>query len=127
MKENGVSEVVGAIILICVAALAMGMVILILFAGSLPTNVPSFSGIISNNSYTVYIYNTGGDPLYKGTYQILVNGNDTTSSFVGPNPFILGTNLSYNSSPVMPTQVVMIYNNSWGGGTILLSANLGGR
>ncbi len=125
MLERGVSEVIGAIILISVAVLAMGIVLIVLLSSPLPTNVPSFSGIISNNSTTIYIRHLGGDPLYSGQYKILVNGVDQTSSFVGPNPFTIGTNLSYNAS-TMPSQVVMVYNTVNGGGIVLLSANLGG-
>jgi len=121
--SRAVSEIIGVIVLIGLAVLALGIVFLVLLAGPLPTSIPAFSGIISNNSNTIYIYHTGGDPLYSGRYSILVDGVDRTSSFVGPSPFILGTNLSY-VSPTMPSQVVVIYNTPMGGGTVLLSANL---
>lgn len=123
MKENGVSETIGAIILVSVAGLAMGIVLLVLLAGPLPANVPSFSATISNKSTTIYISHLGGDPLYSGQYKILVDGKDRTGSFAGPNPFTVGTNLSY-TSPTMPSHVVMIFNTSWGGGTVLAAADL---
>jgi hypothetical protein len=123
MKENGVSETVGVIVLVAIATLAVGIVLVILLAGPLPTNVPAFSGIITNSSNTIYIRHLGGDPLYSGQYNITVDGFDRTSSFVGPNPFTVGTNLSY-TSPTMPSRVVMVFNTPMGGGTVLLSATL---
>jgi hypothetical protein len=127
VKEEAVSETVGAIILILVAVLAMGIVILVLSAGPLPTRVPSFTGLISNDSKSIYISHEGGDPLWRGQYKILVDGVDRTSSFVGPDPFTLGKNLSYTPPAMNASRVVMIFNTSWGGGTVLLSADLAGR
>ncbi len=123
MKHEGVSEVVGALILVSIGVLAMGIVILVLVSGSLPGSVPSFSGLISNSSRTIYISHEGGDPLWRGQYRILVDGVDRTASFVGPDPFSLGKNLTY-VAPTMPGRVVMVFNTSGGGGTILLSADL---
>ena len=124
MKKGAVSETIGAIILISVAVLAMGIVILVLSAGPLPTRVPSFSGLITNDSRTIYISHEGGDPLWRGQYKILVDGVDRTSSFVGPDPLTLGKNLSYTLPAMNARRVVMIFNTSWGGGTVLLSADL---
>ena len=81
MKDDGVSAGIGAIILISIAVISMGIIVLVFFAGPLPTNVPSFQGIVSNSSKTVYISHEGGDTLYLGQFKVLVNGNDTTSSF----------------------------------------------
>jgi hypothetical protein len=105
----------------------MGIVILVLFAGPLPTSVPSFSGLITNDSKTIYISHEGGDPLRRGQYKILVDGVDRTSSFVGPDPLTLGKNLSYTPPSMNASRVVMIFNTSWGGGTVLLSADLARR
>jgi MSHA biogenesis protein MshQ len=125
MKGDGVSEVIGAIILISVAVLAMGIVILVLFAGPLPTSVPAFAGIISNSSRTVYISHEGGDTLYTGQFKILVDGVDETYNFTKSlsGPFSLGKVMSA-TLPNMPGRVVMVFNTSWGGGTVLLSADL---
>jgi len=125
MKGDGVSEVIGAIILISVAVLAMGIVVLVLFAGPLPTSVPAFAGIISNSSRTVYISHEGGDTLYTGQFKILVDGVDETYNFTKSlsGPFSLGKVMSA-TLPNMPGRVVMVFNTSWGGGTVLLSADL---
>jgi hypothetical protein len=125
MKGDGVSEVIGAIILLSVAVLAIGIVILVFFAGPLPTSVPAFAGIISNSGKTVYISHEGGDTLYTGQFKILVDGVDETYNFTKSlsGPFSLGKVMNA-TLPKMPGRVVMIFNTSWGGGTVLLSADL---
>ena len=125
MKGEGVSEVIGAIILISVAALAMGIVILVLFAAPLPTRVPSFAGLISNSSNKVYISHEGGDTLSVGQFKILVDGVDVTYNFTKSlnGPFSLGKVMNA-TLPKIPGRVVMVFNTSWGGGTVLLSADL---
>ena len=72
--RTGVSEVIGTIILIGVVMLGMGLVAVLLLSNPLPTKVPAFDSIISNQSKTIYIYHKGGDALWKGQYQILVDG-----------------------------------------------------
>jgi len=68
---------------------------------------------IANNSTPISIHHLGGYPLYLGQdpghLSILVDGVDQTSSFVSPDPFDAGTILSYNSSS-MPKTVVMVYH-----------------
>ena len=124
---DAVSNVVGAVVLIGVAVLAMGIVIAVLISGSLPTQVPSFSGIIWNTSKTVYITHEGGDPLIVGQFRILVNGSyDETASFtksLSTNKFSVGMIMNATFT-AMPQRVVVVYNSSWGGGTVLASADL---
>ena len=128
MKTDGVSEVVGAMILVAIAGLAIAILLIVFLANPLPTNVPSFTGLISNSSKTIYISNEGGDPLLGGQYQILVDGIDQTYNFTKSlanpgNPFSLGMKMNYTATS-MPKLVVVVFNTSWGGGTVLLSADL---
>lgn len=126
MKRGGVSEVVGALILMAVGVIAMGIVVLFLVSGSLPGSVPSFSGLISNSSKTVYISHEGGDPIPKGQFQILVDGVDETWNFTKSITGSFSAGKVMNATlPRMAGRVVMIFNTSTGGGTILLSADLG--
>jgi hypothetical protein len=125
VKGDGVSEVIGAIILISVAVLAVGILVIVLFTGPLPTSVPAFSGIISSSGKTVYISHEGGDTLYTGQYKILVDGVDKTYDFTKSltGPFSVGKVMNA-TLPTLPSRVVMVFNTSWGGGTVLLSADL---
>jgi len=125
VKGEGVSSTVGAIMLISVAVLAMGIVVLFLFSTPLPTSVPAFTGIISNSSMIVYISHEGGDTLYVGQFKILVDGVDRTSNFTQSitGPFSLGKVMKANVT-YYPSRVVLLHNTSTGGETVLLSANL---
>jgi hypothetical protein len=127
MRRDAVSEVVGAVLLVAVAVGAMALVTLALIAGPLPTSVPFFSGLVTigNNSHTIYISHEGGDSLYRGQYQILLDGVDRTSSFGSnsPEPWSMGKVLNYTPT-TMPNRVVLVFNTSGGGGTILLSVDL---
>jgi len=129
MKPSGVSEVVGTLILVGIVMLGIVLVSILLLSNPVPSSVPAFDGIISNNSTTVYIYHKGGDPLQPGQYQILVNGGDQTRNFtimgVGSPflyPWTVGETLT-NTTPAMPGLVVVVFNQS-PGGKILLSTDL---
>ena len=128
--SDGVSEVVGAMVLVAIAGLAVAILLIVFLANPLPTNVPSFTGLISNSSKTIYISNEGGDPLLLGRSRILVDGIDQTYNFTKSlanpgNPFSLGMKMNYTATS-MPKRVVVVFNTSWGGGTVLLSADLAG-
>jgi hypothetical protein len=129
VKEDAVSQVVGASLLVAVAVLAMAIILIVLFTGPMPTRVPAFSGLITNRSTTIYISHEGGDPLYVGQFRILVNGSDETAAFaksLSSNNFSLGRQMNATFSYV-PRRVVLLYNSSWGGGTVLLSTDLIGN
>ena len=125
MRHDGVTEVVGAIFLIAVAVLAMAIIVVILSSAPLPTTIPAFNGLITNSSNTVYITHEGGDPLYPGQFQVLVDGKDETSNFTKSitGPFTSGKVMTA-TLPAMPGRVVLVFNSSWGGGTVLVSADL---
>lgn len=127
-RENtGVSEVVGTLILIGVVMVGIALASVFLLSRPTASKVPVFDAIISNQSNTIYIYHKGGDPLYSGQYQILVDGVDRTSSFtnsggLGPTDlnWSVGETLSATISP-MPNHVVIVFNpaggKSGGGGS----------
>jgi len=115
-------------VLVTIAVLAMTILVIVLYANPLPTKIPSFSGLISNRSTTIYISNEGGDPLLWGQYKILVDNVDETWNFTKSLPdanrtFSLGKVMN-DTLPTMSKRVVMVFNTSWGGGTVLLSADL---
>jgi hypothetical protein len=128
VRQDAVSEVVGALVLIGIAVLGVSVLLVVLFANPLPTRVPSFYGLISNSSRTIYISHGGGDPLYRGQYKILVDNVDETWNFTKSLPdanrtFSHGTVMNA-TLPGVARRVVMVFNTSWGGGTVLLSADL---
>ena len=125
MKTHAVSEVIGTLLLVGVVITGITLVGIVLFANTPASKVPVLDTIISNKSNTIYIYHKGGDALWRGEYQILVNGIDRTALFVsdGSEPWSVGKTLNY-TSPIMPYKVVIFFNKSGGGGTILATSNL---
>jgi len=126
-RRKAVSETVGAIVLVAIAMLVMAILALVFFSNPLPTRVPSFASFISNNSRTIYISHEGGDPLLWGQYKILVDNVDETWNFTrsldANRTFSLGMVMNA-TLPRMAKRVVVIFNTSWGSGTMLLSADL---
>ena len=127
---RAVSEVIGTLILIGMVMVGVVLVGVLLLSGQAASKVPVFDSIISNRSKTVYIYHKGGDPLYSGTYQILVNGSDMTSSFTNSNG-ISPTDLNWSvgetltaTFPFMPYRVVIVFIQSGGGATTLAAQDL---
>jgi hypothetical protein len=119
---EGVSEVIGSLILVGIVVIGVAIVGVLLLANPTPSKVPAFHPIISNQSRTIYLYHKGGDPLWMGQFKILVDGGDQTGNFTflspGSDPWSVGETLTV-VSPSMPRRVVIILNQSGGGATIL--------
>jgi hypothetical protein len=122
---EAVSEVVGTLILVGVVIAGMAIVALVLLGGTGPSKVPALDSIVTNLSKTIYISHKGGDSLWRGEYRILVDGVDRTGLFVsdGAEPWSVGETLNY-TSPTMPRKVVLVSNQSTGGGIVLVSIDL---
>ena len=112
--------------ILIIAILVMVGVALFIYLISPPSEIPPFPEFqmdITNSSTTISIYHLGGDAVPRGQdpghFSILVDGVDRTSSFVGPDPFTVGTTLSYNSSSI-PKTVVLVYHPYGGGAGIVL-------
>jgi len=125
LTGDAVSEVIGTLLLVGVVVVGMALVALLLFGNQATSQLPAFDGIITNLSKTIYISHKGGDPLWKGEYQILVDGVDRTGAFVndGGEPWSVGDTLNYTPA-TMPKLVVLVANRSQGGRNILLSTDL---
>ncbi|MGA2933674.1 MAG: DUF2341 domain-containing protein [Methanomicrobiales archaeon] len=127
VRNLAVSEVVGTLILVGVVVVGMAIVATVLLSQPLPTKVPAFHAIITNQSKNIYIQHRGGDALRYAEFQILVDGMDRTSSFMnnGDDPWSVGETL-YASVPSIPGSVTLVLNQSGGGSIILLSEDLEG-
>jgi flagellin-like protein len=122
LGREGVSEVIGSLILVAIVVIGIAIVGVLLLANPTPSKVPVFHPIISNQSRTIYLYHKGGDPLWMGQFKILVDGGDQTGNFTflspGSDPWSVGETLTA-VAPVMPKRVAIILNQSGGGATIL--------
>ena len=114
-SENGVSEVIGAVLLVSIVALGVAIIAVFIFSQPPPHEVPTLNAIIWNSTNYIYLRHDGGDTLYSSDVKIYVNGTDITSSFAlstAPTQpwtnWSIGKVLQYNkgSSPVSTVSVV---------------------
>jgi hypothetical protein len=121
-NETGVSEIVGAIMLMSIIVMAVGVVGVGLLSQPLPQKIPAISvdiTTICNTVCTVYMRHEGGDPLSKGVFNITLDGVDKTDSFKlldGPaswSTWTSGETLYYvvPSGQSVPASVQIIYNS----------------
>jgi flagellin-like protein len=127
-SENGVSEVIGSIMLISIVVAAVSIIGVFFFSQPPPEKIPSLNAIIWNDSQKIYIRHDGGDPLSYEEIEIFVNGTDQTSNFHPSTALAqpwttlsIGNVLVYSkgSSPVSTVQVV--YTGSGSSAIILAS------
>jgi hypothetical protein len=77
--EEGVSEIIGVMLLIGVTVLAVAVVAAVFLSGPQPDEIPHATIVAGNESGSLALVHEGGDPLRKGEYRIYV---DTGSGLV---------------------------------------------
>lgn len=111
--EEGVSEVVGVMLLVGVTVLAVAIVAVALLSGSPPDEIPHtviIAGI--NETGSLVLAHEGGDPLREGEYRIYVENEsgfvDGTGDFTEPagGVWSIGGTLAYNGTGT-PERVVV--------------------
>jgi len=119
-NEYGVAEIIGAIILISVIVLAIGIIGVGLLSQPLPQKIPAISVDITAINKTVnkmvYIRHDGGDSLLKGEFNITLDGVDETDSFNfldGSADWSVGETLYYVVPPgqSVPASVQIVYHS----------------
>jgi flagellin-like protein len=126
--ENGVSEVIGTILLISITVLAAAIVATFLFSQPHPEKIPSFNAVIWNDSQQIYIRHDGGDPLYYQNTKIYVNSTDVTSKFnlstarnTPWNITSIGDVLVYSAGTSPVSTVKVIYKGPGGSAVVIAS------
>ena len=124
---SGVSEVVGAILLISVVVIAVSVIAVVVFSQQTPQKIPNvnmMTGIDNKVPPTLYLYHNGGDALTAGEFDVYVDGVIQPYSISGGgNEWSLGKNLVVPVSTV-PKNVILVYNNSGTGSVVLRSASV---
>ena len=129
-RESGVSEIIGAVLLIALVVTAISIIGVGMLSQPLPEKLPAFDAIISkstSNNGTIQITHNGGDTLQKDEVTILVDGQDKTASFSkgGDSSWQSlspGESLSVQSSN--PESVRIVYKGA-GASSVLSSAVFG--
>jgi len=118
--NSGVSEIIGAILLISVVALAVAIIGVFFFSQPTPTKIPNLNFMTGVNGSTLYLYHNGGDALNVGEFSVLLDGVPHSYSVSDrSSQWSLGKNLIV---PIlsMPQNVQIVYNSSSAGGAVLL-------
>jgi FlaG/FlaF family flagellin (archaellin) len=125
--DSGVSEVVGAILLISVVVIAVSVIAVVLFSQQTPQKIPNVNIMVGMDNKvppTIYLYHNGGDTLAAGDFNVLVDGVIKPYSISGGgNEWSLGKNLVVPVSTI-PKNVVLVYNSSGTGSVVLRSASV---
>ena len=125
-QDSAVSEIIGTVLLISIVVLAASIIAVAVFSQPQAQKIPAVSALISNQSQIVYIKHNGGDPLQNGTYRILVDGADVTSSINLPSTWSIGNTLTYTKpGTTPPSSVVIVYTGYSSTGVVLTSAYFG--
>jgi hypothetical protein len=112
-QDNAVSEIIGTVLLISIVVLAVSIVAVAVFSQPQAQKIPVLSALISNQSQVVSIKHDGGESLANGTYKILVDGTDVTSSITTPSTWSIGETLTYTKpGTTPPSSVVIVYTGS---------------
>jgi len=125
-QEVAASEVIGTVLLISIVVIAGSIIAVAVLSQPQAQKIPAVSALISNQSQIVYIKHNGGDPLQNGTYRILVDGADVTSSMNLPSTWSIGNTLTYTKPGTNPpSSVQIVYTDSGSAGVVLTSAYFG--
>lgn len=124
--DRGVSETIGAVMLVSVVVVAVAIVGVVLTSQGTPQNIPALDAVISNYGNTIQIYHNGGDTLQKDQIKIYVDGAEPTFrkggtdagwTFWSPGDSLVTDMVS------TPKVVTIVYDSGSGGVTVLKRAD----
>ena len=120
-NDHGLSDALGAVVLISVVALGITVAGMAILSSPLPDQIPAMSVDVTNTSDYLFIRHTGGDSLADGGYRILVydkNGriSDFSSGGTVPVRWSAGDTLEYHvpSGEEMPVSISIVAITSKG-------------
>jgi FlaG/FlaF family flagellin (archaellin) len=125
----GVSEIIGAILMISLVVLGVAIVAMLFFSQTTPSKIPSvnfMTGTMTDREGQswLYLYHNGGDSLPQGTFSVLVDGAVQEDYRISDNSpdWSLGTNLILPVDSGSHT-VAIIYNATGTGAVVLRSGS----
>ncbi|MBT0733756.1 type IV pilin [Methanoculleus bourgensis] len=112
-NEEGVSEIIGVMLLVGVTVLAVAVVAVVFLSGPQPDEIPHATIVAGiGESGSLALVHEGGDPLRKGEYRIYVENEsgfvDGTGDFTEPEDGVwsIGGALVYNGTEKLKRVVV---------------------
>ncbi len=125
--EYGVSEVIGAVMLIAVVSAAIAVIAVVMLSQPAPEKIPALEAVISNTGNAIQIFHNGGDTLQKEDFKVLVNGAEVPESVLWPagsdTTWSSGETLTFSSPNAQTVQIV--YTKGTTAAAVLSSADFG--
>lgn len=128
--DSGVSEVIGAVLLVALVVIGGAVVATFVFSGPTPKEVPHLTfAAVKNDTQDTYLtlHHTGGDTLLWGDYRVIVDGVDKTNDITPQVPWSLDGDLKIENVASDPQSVVLTFDDGSGGETVLRKVIIGER
>jgi hypothetical protein len=126
-SSGGVSEIIGAILMISLVVMAVALVAMMLNSQTTPQELPNVNFMTGTNAdgSELYLYHNGGDTLKKGTFAVVTDVDPAPrTDYVisdGSNEWSIGRNLVLTMT-TPPKSVALVYTaGSEQGGVVLKS------
>jgi PKD repeat protein len=134
--EAGVSDALGAVLLVAIVGVAAAIIAAAVASHPLPLKTPALSADVVTAGTSIQLRHTGGDPVERSSLRILVDGADKTGSFtIGGSStwqvWSIGDTLTYAvpAGGVMPSGIQLVYTGgssgqviqSWGASALVTS------
>ena len=118
-KNEGVSPVIGTILLVALTVVLVGIFGAILMGFGMAEPAPILGISIGSQGNMITVTHLNGAELPAGSYKILVDGVDKTAEFGGTVDFGPGITLSWDSGTEAVGTVSVVYTGTSGGETVL--------
>ena len=124
-KNEGVSPVIGTILLVALTVVLVGIIGAVLMGFGMPEPAPILGISIGNQGNIITVAHLNGAELPAGSYKILVDGVDKTAEFGGDVDFSPGITLSWDSGSEAVGTVSVVYTSDKGVSTLLAEKRIG--
>ncbi|MBN2734282.1 MAG: PKD domain-containing protein [Methanomicrobiaceae archaeon] len=116
-NEDGIAELMGALLLTALIAVAIGILAVVVLSGFSSAETPALRVGLTNEEGYIDMIHLGGDTLYRETTQIWVNGVDQTNDFETPegyawSTFSVGDHLTSSIPYAYGTEILIVYTGS---------------
>jgi FlaG/FlaF family flagellin (archaellin) len=113
-SDFGVSELIGAILLVSLVVVLMMVVTTVILSQPRPEKIPEMSAAISlsgvDGNYKVNITHMGGDELKEGEYSVVINNKMVLRN--GPVWSVNNPTIAITSNAIKPLSIEVYYMGS---------------
>lgn len=124
----GVSELIGAVLLITIVVMAVSIIGVMLLSQQAPQKIPNINFMTGTNAAgdQLYLYHNGGDTLTSGEFAVVLDGQTQRTDYSisdGSSNWSVGKNLVLSITK-RPNTVAIVYTSGGSGAILLRSVSL---